>query len=159
MHLPYRSITTAEECRREPVRRSSHNTGKVDLVSGSGLYQRLGRHAGTAAIVDDFYRRVLADADLQRHFAGVSMPIQRRHMTAFLISAVGGPDTYRGRDLNSAHEGLAVTGSDFDGIAELLAQSLREHAVAEEDVATVLTRIGSLRSQIVGVDGQWIRRH
>nr|WP_269756719.1 group 1 truncated hemoglobin [Amycolatopsis aidingensis] len=145
-------LKATDRRRREPARRSCHSTGKVDLVSGSDLYQRLGRHAGTAAIVDDFYRRVLADADLQHYFAGVSMPIQRRHMTAFLITAVGRPETYRGRDLSSAHRGLAVTGSDFEGIAELLGQSLREHEVAEEDVTTVLDRIAALRPQIVQAD-------
>jgi Bacterial-like globin len=82
---------------------------RVATLAGHGtLYERLGGEAAIKEIVWLFYQRVIADPQLVGYFSGVDMMRQRRHMATFLSGALGGPRTYTGRDLETAHAGVGV---------------------------------------------------
>ncbi len=69
----------------------------------SSLYQRIGGDAALNAAVEEFYRRIIADADLAPVFASTDMQRLKSHQRRFLALAFGGPNAYGGRDLRSAH--------------------------------------------------------
>ncbi|WP_020672823.1 group I truncated hemoglobin [Amycolatopsis nigrescens] len=119
----------------------------------SDLYRRLGKEAGISTVVEDFYRRVLDDNELRSFFAEVSLPSLRRHMTAFLAAATGGPVSYQGRDMPAAHRGLGITDTHFDAVAGKLVETLRAHQVPAPDIDAVVGKVGGLRGEIVEVAG------
>lgn len=122
-------------------------TATLESVS---LFQQLGGKQALAAVVDEFYRRVVADDRLAAMFAGLDMARQRRHLAAFLGVALGGPNEYQGRGLRAAHQGLGITGEQFGAVAGHLQASLEAFAVPDLLIATVIGAVAGLRGDVVG---------
>jgi hemoglobin len=113
------------------------------------LYERLGREVGISAAVDDFYRRVLGDPQLAPYFEGADMNRLRAHQAKLLVQVTGGPVEYDGRSLEVAHDGLGITGEDFDRVVGHLAATLTDLGVAPDDIATVGAALTAHRDDIV----------
>jgi hemoglobin len=114
------------------------------------IYDQIGGATGVAAAVDDFYARLLTDPETAHYFDGVAMPRQIHHLRAFLGAALGGPERYLGRDIKSAHAGLGITESAFDGVVAHLASTLRHLGVAASTIGEIGARLAPLRVQVVG---------
>jgi hemoglobin len=113
------------------------------------LYDRLGGEEAIAAVVDEFYDRVLADDDLVDYFTDTDTDALRDHQTAFISHATGGPVAYDGRDMADAHRGLDITDEDFDRVAVHLQEALAAVDVAEDDIDAVLDEVAALKPAIV----------
>src|SRR5215218_8926720 len=117
----------------------------------TSLYEDLGGRAAIAAVVEEFYGRVLGDAALAPLFAGADLDQLRRHQTAFLVSALGGPNEYRGRGLRQAHTGLNITAAQFGAVAGHLSDALAVCGVPDSTIATVIGHVAQLQGDIVGL--------
>ncbi|MFP5272615.1 group I truncated hemoglobin [Coleofasciculus sp.] len=113
------------------------------------LYEKLGGQPVVAQIVDDFYKRVLADDIVNDFFAHTDMEKQRRHQTAFVSHALGGPNQYSGRSMERAHAGLDLQAEHFEAIANHLAESLAEYGLTQEEINSVLERISTLKEAVL----------
>lgn len=118
------------------------------MTSETTLYEKFGGQEAVAQVVDDFYKRVLADDTVNGFFAHTDMQKQRRHQTAFISYALGGP-AYTGRSMEKAHSGLNLQPEHFDAIAKHLGESLAEHGVSSEDLETVMNRVSQLREAVL----------
>lgn len=135
------------------VRDSAAGKGRVVMtaaISDPSLYERLGGRESIAAVVEAFYDRVVADDRLSPLFAELDMTRQRRHLAAFLISALGGPNEYRGRGLRQAHQGLGIRAEQFGAVAGHLQATLMAFAVPAPLITTVLGAVAGLQGDIVG---------
>jgi len=126
--------------------------------SSASLYDRLGGEATIKAVVEEFYRRILADARLAPVFAGVEMGNLKRHQALFISQALGGPKQYDGRSMAEAHAHLEIAEGQFNAVAGHLVGTLRHFRVGQADIDAVLAVIAPLKSQIV-VDHfrRWLR--
>ncbi len=113
------------------------------------LYEKLGGQPVVAQIVDDFYKRVLADDTVNHFFANTDMEKQRRHQTAFVSHALGGPNQYSGRSMEKAHAGLDLQPEHFEAIANHLGESLAEYGLTQEEIKSVLERISTLKEAVL----------
>jgi truncated hemoglobin YjbI len=87
---------------------------------------------------------------LEPYFTGVDMSRQSIMLAEFLAMAFGGPHAYSGRDLRTAHAGLpGLTDAHFDRVVAHLAAALRDHGVADGDVATVEAVAETLRADVL----------
>ncbi|MCX6021302.1 MAG: group 1 truncated hemoglobin [Chloroflexi bacterium] len=114
------------------------------------LFERLKGEVGLAAIVDDFYTRVLADPLLQPFFAATDMKAQRRHQALFLRRATGGPAGYQGRSMAQVHAGLHLTDQHFDAVCGHLDAALQHASVSGADRSGVQDILERLRGEVVG---------
>jgi hemoglobin len=114
------------------------------------LFERLGGSVSIDIAVDQFYDRLLEDAELAPHFDGVPMGRQRAHQKAFLTTALGGPDAYQGRGLEEAHATLAIDDHHVDLVAGHLADVLHGVGVAPELVDEVIAAVDGLRATVLG---------
>jgi hemoglobin len=121
-------------------------------MSEDTLYERLGEREAIVAVVDEFYDRVLADEQLEAYFEDSDPADLRRHQTQFLSHVTGGPVTWDGDDMASAHEHLGVTTADFGRVAEHLDGALREFDVADADREAVMDAVASYEDAIVTAD-------
>jgi hemoglobin len=120
----------------------SANASVYDLLSGD--------RQGMLSVTGAFYERVLADEMLAPYFAGVEISRQSLMLAEFLAMAFGGPHAYSGRDLRTAHAGLpGLTDAHFDRVVAHLAAALREHGIADGDVATVVAVAETVRSDVL----------
>lgn len=115
------------------------------------LYERLAAKPATVAVVDDFIGSVAADARINGRFAGANIPRLKASLVDQVCEAAGGPCTYRGPDMRSAHAGMGITDAEFDALVEDLVRSLDRFAVPAREQDELLGALGGMRGDIVGM--------
>ena len=113
------------------------------------LYDKYGGEDTIRALVEEFYTRVLSDGELAPFFQEVDMGRLKRHQALFISQALGGPKQYDGREMTEAHQGLNITGAQFEAVAGHLHGALSTLDVEAEDIQAILEVVGSLREQVV----------
>ncbi|WP_410567558.1 group I truncated hemoglobin [Amycolatopsis sp. cmx-4-61] len=115
----------------------------------TSIYEQIGGQDALAAVVDDFYERVLADAELAPFFSGTNMSRLKGMQVEFFTAALGGPDEYRGRTMKDVHRGRGIAQHHFDLVAKYLTDSLLSAGVPEETTETIIGAIAPLSEDIV----------
>lgn len=116
------------------------------------LYKRLGGYDSLAAVTDDFLGRLSSDPQLGRFFVGHSTDSIKRIRQLIvdqLCFVTGGSCVYTGRDMKTAHAGLAITEKDWDSTVKHLVATLDKFSVPAKEKDEVLTAISSLKKDIV----------
>jgi hemoglobin len=113
------------------------------------IYEQIGGEPAVAAAVDDLYARMLDDADVADYFVGVNMTRHKTYVRAFVAAALGGPERYSGRDIDTAHARLGVTHAAFDRAVEHLAAALAALGVPAATITAIAGKLAPLRAQIV----------
>ncbi|WP_246989817.1 truncated hemoglobin [Halorientalis marina] len=113
------------------------------------LYDRLGKKEGIRTVVDDFYDRLLADAELGPFFERADMEKLRRTQTDFLCEAAGGPETYDAEPVREAHLHIPFTPDHIQRAVELLHDSLDAFDVPEEDADAVVQAIAAYEEDLL----------
>ncbi|MBP5976652.1 group 1 truncated hemoglobin [Brasilonema sp. CT11] len=115
----------------------------------STLFDQLGGQQGIEQIVDDFYKRIMADNTLNHFFANTDLDKQRRHQAALFSQIFDGPKQYSGREMATVHTGMNLQQPHFDAIAKHLGESLAQRGVSSEDTNAALARVSSLKDAIL----------
>jgi hemoglobin len=100
-------------------------------------------------VVDDTFRRALADEALRNYFARANMTRLRRRMVQFLGMALGGPNEYEGRPMTESHHRLSITNDHCDRFADHLADALAQAGVDGEVLDHVRQLVETLKPSIV----------
>jgi hemoglobin len=101
----------------------------------------LGGYDAIAAVSDDFIGRMVEDKQLARFLVGLSDSSKarlRQLVVDQLCMATGGPCLYIGRDMKTAHKGLAITGGDWELAVRYLVASLDKFKVPPKEKDEVL---------------------
>lgn len=117
------------------------------------LFDRIGGEAAMDAAVDLFYRKVLADDRINSFFEGTDMVRQRAKQKAFLTMALGGPNSYTGKDMREGHAHLVAKGlndSHFDAVMENLGATLTELGVPADLIGEAAAIAESTRNDVLG---------
>jgi hemoglobin len=114
------------------------------------LYEKVGGEESIAKVVDYFYSElVLKDDTVNQFFKETDMEKQRRHQSKFISFALGGPNQYTGQSMAKAHEGMNLQPEHFNAIVKHLHDALAHFGVNERDIDTALTKVASLRDDIL----------
>ena len=118
------------------------------------LYDRIGGEAAVNAAVDIFYNKILADTRINHFFKDVDMTAQLSKQKAFLTMAFGGPNTYSGKDLRTAHAPLVAQGlndTHFMAVAENLQATLEELNVPADLIGEVMAIAASTHDDVLNL--------
>jgi hemoglobin len=118
-------------------------------AAGPTLYQRLGEKPAITAVVDDFVARVAADSRINARFANTNIPRFKQNLVDQICAASGGPCTYTGRDMKTAHAGMGINNAEFDALVEDLIAALNKFKVGEREKNELLSVLGPMRKDIV----------
>ncbi len=121
-------------------------------VTTESIYDRIGGQAAVDTAVDIFYRKVLADPTISSFFDDVDMEQQRTKQKAFLTMVFGGPNSYTGKDLRSAHAHLVERGlndSHFDAVAGHLQATLEELGVDPQITGEIMATAAGTREEVL----------
>jgi hemoglobin len=113
------------------------------------LYHRLGGLPTIRKVVDDFVLRLRSDQRVSDFFANSNVPLIREQLTQLFCQVAGGPCTYLGADMKTAHVGMGLSNADFDAVAEDLGASLDGAKVPEREKKELLAILGKMRTDIV----------
>ena len=119
------------------------------------LYQQIGGADGITRLVDVFYSRVLADAELKRFFAGVEMAKLRRMQVELFSAALGGPQRYSGRSMVQAHRRLNIGLHDYQRFIRHLFDTLDAagFGLSEQERYEVVGRLNVLTNDVTSATG------
>lgn len=126
------------------------NDMKSEPAMEATLYERLGGQEAIVAVVDDFVANVAADPRINGSFANTDIP----HLKAMLVEQVcagtGGPCTYTGKDMKTAHAGMGITDDQFNAMGEDMIKTLDKFGVPEKEKGELMALLGSMHGDIVG---------
>jgi hemoglobin len=117
------------------------------------LYKRLGGREGIRGVIDDFVANLSADPRASARFKGMKPPdVERLKTNASdqLCEATGGPCSYLGKDMKTAHKGMNITEAEWDAGVDALVKALDKHKVAPKDKEEVLAKLAPMKKDIVG---------
>ena len=115
------------------------------------LYDRLGRYDGISNIVDGYLKGIRSDPQFAR-FSGRGADSLRRAKQLLkdqLCALTGGPCTYIGRDMKTAHSGLGITANEWAVNMKYMAAALDSAKIGSKEKTEFLAIIDSLKPAIV----------
>lgn len=113
------------------------------------LFNKLGGQQGIEQIVDEFYKRIMADNTLNSFFAHTNLDKQRHQQATFFSKIFDGPDQYNGRTMETTHTGMNLQQPHFDAIVKHLNEAVAVRGLSPEDTNAVLARVASLKGAIL----------
>ncbi len=117
------------------------------------IYKRIGGKEAINLVVDRFYEYMLADDRVKDFFTDINMEKQRQHQKEFIIYALGGTDSYAGKDMRSAHQHLVdhkgLNDMHFDATVENLVKALKDFDVSEELIKEAGEVVESTRNDVL----------
>ncbi len=120
------------------------------------LFEDLGGAENVAAIIESMYDAVLQDDELAHFFADTDTERLRRMQLEFIASALGGPVSYSGAELQAVHAGRGIQPRHFSRFVGHLAEAMEQHGANQQQIDSMLGMIAMYRDRIVGaanVDG------
>jgi hemoglobin len=117
------------------------------------LYKRLGGREGIALVVGDFVGTMGADTRVNARFKDMKPPDVEKlksHLADQICDATGGPCSYVGRDMKTAHKGMKITEAEWSATVENLVKALDKNKVGDKEKKELLALLGPMKSDIVG---------
>ena len=126
------------------------------------LYDRLGGVSAISAVVDQFIGNVAADPKMARTFAPLLADVTKNGASSARLQtlrtnlidqigqASGGPQTYKGKDMVTAHKGMKITEDEFNSLVADLVAALNQFKVPATEQGELLGVLGGLKGMIVG---------
>ena len=144
------AIVAAPAC----ARKDEAPTDSTAAAVAQSLYDRLGGTTAIASVVDGFVANVAADARINKFFTRVAsdtaaMRQFKQKLVDQICQGTGGPCTYTGQDMKTAHQGMGLTNADFDALVEDLVKALDSAGVPQKEKDELLAVLGPMRADIV----------
>jgi hemoglobin len=122
---------------------------EVKTTDNRSLYDRLGGKEALTAFLDDFLTRVANDTRISAFFAHANRARLEQLLVEQICQASGGPCTYPGKDMKTAHQGMGISSEDFDAFLQDLVASLDTFKVGEREKGELLALLRAMQTEIV----------
>lgn len=116
---------------------------------GKSLYERLGGREGIAAIVNDLVDLHVANPAIRTRFMAYDLPESKRKAIEFMCMGTGGPETYTGKGLVKAHEGMNIGEAEFLAVMDDVDTVLEKHHVGPVERQEVVATFMALRKDVL----------
>lgn len=113
------------------------------------LYERLGGEQGLRKIVNDILDKNFNNPRIGHHFKDVDMNKLKQLVFEFFSMGTGGPHTYTGRDMRSAHARLGINEKDFNIGNEDVSIALKENGIPQAEIDEVIGILNSMKGDVV----------
>ncbi len=118
-------------------------------MSRPNLFNVIGPERLRAVIVD-FYQRVFDDVMIGFMFIGKDRQHLIEREYEFTAQFLGGPVAYTGRPIKQAHAKTPIFGGHFERRLQILRNTMADHQIDPEVVASVVEHQQALRSLVTG---------
>ncbi len=117
------------------------------------LYKRLGGREGISIVVADFVTNMAGDTRVNARFKDMKGPEIEKlksNLSDQICDATGGPCSYLGRDMKTAHTGMKVTEAEWNATVENLVKAMDKHKVGPTEKSELLGALAPMKADIVG---------
>ena len=125
---------------------------KIPRAASSSLYARLGGYDRLVRVLDGVSGRLMRDEALQLFFRGhneTSKKQLKERFIDFVCERAGGPVLYTGVDLKAAHEGLRISGEDFQRLRVAVRESARIQKFSADEIDALVEFIDQFEKEVV----------
>src|SRR2546426_1088799 len=103
--------------------------------------------------VGDFVTNMGGDPRVNARFKDMKGPDVEKlksNLADQICDATGGPCSYLGRDMKTAHKGMQITDAEWNATVENLVKALDKNKVDPKDKSELLGMLGPMKADIVG---------
>lgn len=119
-------------------------------MSEASLYERLGGPDKIRTICTDIYDAHASNPKIMTRFADANREETIQKVWEFFCSGIGGPESYSGRDMKTAHAGMNIAAGEFVEVCDDVLQALDKNGVGQKEKDEVLCILYSMKGDIVG---------
>jgi len=134
-------VTTGFTVRMEMARKNVEK-GKDQL------YKRLGESAGITQLIDSLYNIALMDARIKEFLTEHKDRIKAAQ-TIYIVELLGGPKSYKGKELPDIHKNLGINDYHFDAFMADFARALMGGGHPEALIDEVLVSLEPVRADVL----------
>lgn len=134
-----------------PATATTPKPDTTEPAPAASLFDRLGGLDAIKAVVKEFVANIAADARINTYFANADLPRLEGLLVEQVCQATGGPCTYSGKDMRTAHTGMKLTEADFGALVEDLVKALDKFNVPEQEKNELLAPLAAMKGDIVGL--------
>ncbi len=113
------------------------------------LYDQLGGKPGIESIVEKMLSNIADDLRIAPKFANADITNLQRLLTEQFCAISGGPCTYTGRDMKSAHVDLNITAAEFNALVEDLIDAMTTLRVPTSAQNQLIARLATMQRDVV----------
>lgn len=113
------------------------------------LYARLGGRPGIEAIVADIWANHIKNPLINKRYASSNPDEVKRLVTEMCCAGFGGPETYTGKDMISAHKGMNINDTEFVAVCDDVLDALAKNDVGQREKDEILCILYSLKNEVV----------
>jgi hemoglobin len=126
----------------------------METTTEKSLYERLGGADGIAVLVDDIIEAHMRNPEIKaRYLPSKDDPVHfekvKKHLRDFLGAGTGGPETYEGKDMPSAHRGMNISEGEYMHVLDDILWALDNNNIDPATKNEVLGIAYSLKGDIV----------
>jgi hemoglobin len=119
--------------------------------SQANLYERLGGATGIHAIVEDIWTNHTSNPLVKNRYVESDPENVKRLVREFFGAGIGGPESYTGRDMLTAHKGMNISDEEFVAVVDDVLKALDSNAVGQKERDEVLCILYSMKGEIAHV--------
>lgn len=113
------------------------------------LYERLGGGEGLEKIANDLIDLHAANPIVKARFVNSDLDKLKKLAKDFFGAGIGGPETYTGKDMVSAHTGMNINERELIAIIDDAMEALDKNGVGQQEKDEVLAILYSMKSEIL----------
>ncbi len=125
------------------------NAPTETIVQNDTLYARLGGRPGIEAIASDIWDNHIKNPIINNRYAASDPATVKRLVTELCCAGFGGPETYTGKDMVTAHKGMNINEAEFIAVCDDVLKALDMNKAGQREKDEVLCILYSLKDQVV----------
>ena len=121
----------------------------------NSLFERLGAEPGIVKIVDDVVEAHMKNPVISARFTPYleqpeNLAKIKTHTVHFFMAGSGGPQVYKGRDMETTHKGMNISAAEYVETMDDIFMVLDKHGKDAQTKKDVLEILWSLKGMIIG---------
>lgn len=112
------------------------------------VFKAFGEGAGLVALMDDFMVRLVADPRTRRFFENSDQATVKKHLVEQFCVILGGPCSYTGRDMRTAHKGFDIDRAQFNALVEILQVAMNARGIPFRAQNKLLAKLAPMHRDI-----------
>jgi hemoglobin len=118
-------------------------------MSERTLYERLGGEAQIRELATTIFDKHAENQLIKTRYADSDRSDVIRRVTEFICAGTGGPQTYTGKDMLTAHRGMNINEQEYMAVLDDIVEALEQHGVGQREQEELLMISYSLRGDIL----------
>ncbi len=120
-------------------------------VDADSLYARLGGRDGIFAIAEDIWNNHVSNPTVKNRYVDSDAAKVKQMVAEMCCAGFGGPETYTGKDMLTAHRGMNISEEEFIAVCDDVLKAFRMHNAGQRECDEVLCILYSLKNDVIRV--------